>query len=199
MSDSPVYATVSVAELVQIRMNVGLGEQDRVIQFEANIDKDAPQSDFDTVCDKLSRTADRLRARHLLPNFRRQLEDVEFKHNENLARKAEVNARLKVMDEARDAKVLELRQHLGDAISRARDEHVASGRRGEFKPGASVTSRIDAQINQIEEGRAKEHAEAEQMLATLDNEIKDGERMIYKHKVMIAEYEALAADGPAND
>lgn len=193
MVESTPYATVAVAELITIRLNVGLGEQDRVIQFETLADKDQPQDELDALCDKIARAADRLRAKHLLPNFRRQLEDVEYKHNENLVRRSETVARLKVMDEVRDAKVLELRQALGAAIDRARDEYFASGRRGDFRPPAAVTGRPQAQINEVEAGREKDHAEAAQVLATLDNEIKDGERMIFKHKVMIAEYEKLAS------
>ncbi len=182
-----------------IRTSINLGEQERIIQFEGFIDRDSSQGEIDHLCDKMVRAGDRLRARHVLPSYRRNLEDVEYKNNDNKKRLAQLEAGLKAMDEAREEKRSELNQALSNRISAARDEHASTGRRGEFKPGANITATITTQLSQLTEAGAKEHAEAAVQRTTLEGEIKEGDRQIFKWKALIEEHEALAADGPANE
>jgi hypothetical protein len=181
-----------------IRTSINLGEQERVIQFEGFIDRDSSQSEIDHLCDKMVKAGDRLRAKHVLPSYRRNLEDVEYKTNENKKRLAQLEAGLKAMDEAREQKRAELQTEQSNRLATARDEHVASGRRGPFNPGASLTSRFSAQINQLSEAHNKEHAEAAVQRSTLDGEIKEGDRQIFKWKALIEEHEKLA-NPPANE
>lgn len=182
-----------------VRTSINLGEQDRIIQFEGFIDRDAEQAEIDHLCDKMVRAGDRLKARHMLPIYRRQLEDLEYRHTENRKRLAELEARLKAADEARLEKRTELSTQLAQAISDARDAHLASGRRGEFKPTPQVTQRIDVQISQLDEMQSREHNEAAQTRSTLDNELKEGQRAVDQAKKLIAEYEAMAREAPANE
>ncbi len=182
-----------------IRTSINLGEQERIIQFEGFIDRDSSQSEIDHLCDKMVRAGDRLRAKHVLPSYRRNLEDVEYKNNDNKKRLAQLEAGLKAMDEAREEKRFELQREQSEKISAARDEHYARGKRGEFEPGANLTSRFNAQINQLAEAHTKEHAEAAVQRTTLEGEIKEGDRQIFKWKALIEEHEALAADAPANE
>lgn len=180
-----------------IRASVNIGQQD-VLQFETFCDRDEVESEINHRCEVMIRVAARQRAKYLLPSYERQREDDEHKTNENKARLAELDARLKAMDEARAEKVEALRKEMGDAVARARDEHYASGRRGEFRPKPATTSNLQTQIDQVFEAGQKEHAEAAIERSRLDNEIKEGTRLLFKWDVLIQEQrEALAL--AAND
>jgi len=191
-----VPAGVAAPGLI-IRYGVNLGEQDRILQFEGFIDRDSDPAEINHLCDKIVGAGDRLRARHMLPTYRRQLEDVEHKHNENRARLAGMEAQLKAMAETRSAKIEELRIELSDKVKRASEEHYASGRRGAYNPPRSIVQGTEAQIDQLMENQRKEEAEAEIQRAALNNELKEGERAVYQLKRMIREQEALAGESAA--
>ncbi len=179
-----------------IRTSINLGEQDRIIQFEGFVDRDATLSEIHHLCDKIRKAGDRQRAIHALPAIRRHLDDVEYRNNDNKRRLAELNAGEKAMNEARAEKAQQLQVHLQDAVSQAQAEHERSGRRGEFKAPAQVTRGPVSQLEALREAEQKEHAENAVQRLTLENEIKEGDRAIAKQNELIAEYEALTADGP---
>ena len=141
MAAPQMPAAIAAPGLI-IRSQINLGENERSIQFEGYIDRDSDQSEINHLCDKMVRAGDRLRAKHVLPKLYRTLEDAEHMLNGNKKRLAELEAGLVAMDEARDAKALELNGRLSEQINAARDAHVESGRRGEFKPPAAVTANI---------------------------------------------------------
>lgn len=185
-----------------IRHGFNLGEQDRIVQFEGYVDRDAPLSEINHICDTMRKAGNRQKAAHALPQMRRHLADIEYVYNDNRRRLAELDAGEKAMDEARAAKRAELQTELQNAVSRAQDDHVASGRRSEFKPPASVTSRPMASIQILDETEKKEHAENAAQRATLKQEIVEGERgerAIARQKDLIAEYEGWLNDVAAND
>ncbi len=154
-----------------IRTSINLGEQDRIIQFEGFVDRDASLSEIHHLCDKIRKAGDRQRAIHALPAIRRHLDDVEYRNNDNKRRLAELNAGEKAMDDARAQKRIELRTQLQDAVMRAEDEHIRSGRRGEFKAPASVTSRPSTELAALHDAEQKDHSENQVQRATLENEI----------------------------
>lgn len=191
---TPELPAAIVSPGIIIRTSVNLGEQDRLIQFETFCDRDESENEINHRCDVMMRAADRQRAKHLLPSYKRNREDVEYKTNDNKARLAELEARLKAMNDARSEKVLELQKEMGDAIGRARDEHVDSGRRGAFKAPGALTSRFQTQIDQVLDAGVKEHNEAATQRSVLENEIKEGQRGLEKWDVLIREQEALASE-----
>ena len=175
-----------------IRHGFNLGEADRIVQFEGFLDRDAALSEINHLCDTMRKAGNRQKAAHALPHLRRHLEDMEYVLNDNKRRLAELDAGEKAMDEARAAKRDELQTELQNAVARAQDDHVTSGRRGEFKVPASVTSRPMASLQVLDEAEAKGHAENAATRATLNHEISDGERgerAIARQKDLIAEYE----------
>ncbi len=175
-----------------IRHGFNLGEADRIVQFEGFLDRDSPLSEINHLCDTMRKAGNRQKAAHTLPHMRRHLEEIEYVLNDNKRRLAELDAGEKAMDEARARKRDEIRAELQGAVTRAEDEHQRSGRRGEFKAPASVTSRPMASLQVLDEAEAKEHAENAATRATLNHEIKDGERgerAILRQKDLIAEYE----------
>jgi hypothetical protein len=178
-----------------IRMSINLGEQDRVLQFETFADRDETQAEIDRRCDVMRKTADRQRAIHALPHMRRQLDDIEYRNNDNRRRLAELNAGEKASDEVREEKRLELTTRLQNVIPRAEQDHQQSGRREAFKAPASVTRGPMAGLEALDIAAQKEHAENEVQRTTLENEIKEAMTAIAKQKDLIAEYEALRADG----
>ena len=182
-----------------IRMSVNLGEPDRILQFESFADRDASLGELNHLCDNMRKAGDRQRAIHVLPLIRRQLSDIETKHDENRVRLAELNAREKEMDAVRAEKAVELRNLLVVRVNAAEQDHRASGRRGEFKAPASVTGPIQSQLRTLEENEVRDHNEAAAQRATLDNELKEGDRALKKQGELIAEYEALLGEQPAND
>ena len=182
-----------------IRASINLGEQDRIIQFECFTDRDASQAEIDHQCDKIVRAGDRLRALHLLPSYRRQLEQLEYTHAENKARLEAGEAHLKAMTEAREEKIIELQRQISDQVNYARDAHVASGRRGEFKPPQTLAREQKAAIEELMRNQQNEENKVAGDRSVLENEIKEGDRKVYQMKVMIGEFEALARNGPANE
>jgi hypothetical protein len=182
-----------------IRMSVNLGAQDRVIQFETFADRDESQAEIDRRCDVMRRAGDRQHAIYALPDMLRRLEDIEYRTNDNKKRLAELNAGEKAMDEARAEKRKEFQAELQNAVSRAEDEHVRSGRRGEFKAPAGATRAPQAHLETLANAEAKDHAENEIQRAALRNEIRDGDRAIFQQKQLVAEHEALMRGEPAND
>ncbi len=195
----PEVAAALVEPGLIIRTSINLGEQDRIIQFEGFVDRDASQAEIDFLCDKIRKAGDRQRAIHALPHMLRQLSDVEYRNNDNKKRLAELNAGEKAMDEAREAKRTEFEVYLSDAIMRAQEEHRVSGRRGEFKVPPAVTRVPQGNLEALRAAQEKDHAENQVQRTTLENEIKEGDRAIAKQKELIAEYEALRAGEPAND
>ncbi len=192
MRELPVEIT---APGVVMRLSQSLGAANDVFQLEGSIDQDASQEEFDHLADKMVRVAARQRAIHQLPDIRRQLENVEYKHNDNRKRLAELNAGEAEAAKIRDEKAAELQQRAGKIESEAQDAHYASGRRGEFKPTGSVAgelARVKAQLSQLDEGMTKQRNEAAVQRATLENEVKDGERAVSQLTALIREQEALA-------
>ena len=179
-----------------IRHSINLGEQERIIQFETFADRDTSIEEIDRQCDLMRRVSDRQRAIHVLPSYRRTLENIEYKHNGNVKRLRELDAGLGAMDEARAAKTRELQVQLDSALEQAERAHQASGRRGEFRPpGGGEVGRIKGAIDQLAANGQREHAEAQVQRSTLDGEIKEGERAIFQQKALIAEHEAHLRGG----
>lgn len=177
------------------RYTLAFGDQGTGIQLESFHDRDASQAEIDALCDKMVRAGDRVKARHQLPVFRRQLQGVEAKHIENKARKAGVLAQLETMAEARKEKVLQLTVRRDLKQKAAEDAWYESGRKGEFKPqgaAAADLSRLNAEISQLEQNQTKDNNEAQAQLSVLDNELKEGDRAISQMQALIAEAEALA-------
>lgn len=195
----PEHSVEAPAALAQpgliMRLSQGLGTQTDVFQLEGFIDRDASQAEIDHLAEKMVRSAAKLKAKSELPNLRRSIENIEFKHNGNKVRLAEVNAAEQAQDEIWAEKIIALQLQLGNAESAAKQVHEASGRRGEFKAQGSVAGqlgRIKTMIEQAEEARVKVHSEAAVQRATLDNELKDGERALTQMLTLLAETEALA-------
>jgi hypothetical protein len=182
-----------------IRMSVNLGAQDRIIQFETFADRDESQAEIDRRCDVMRRAGDRQHAIYELPGLLHRLEDVEYRTNDNKKRLAQLDAGEKAMDAARAEKRGEFQTQLQNAVSRAEEEHILSGRRGEFKAAAGITRAPQAHLETLAVAEAKDHAENELQRAALRNEIRDGDRAIFQQKQMVAECEAKMADAPAND
>ena len=182
-----------------IRMSINMGEPDRILQFESFADRDASVEELNHLCDNMRKAGDRQRAIHVLPLIRRQKDDIEVKHNENRARLAELNAREAAMNEAREEKRIELRNTLVARIEAARSDHVASGRRGEFKVPATVAGPVESDLRKLDENEVRDRNEAAQQRATLDNELKEGERALKKQRDLVDEYEALLGERAANE
>ena len=185
-----------------IRHGFNLGEADRIVQFEGFLDRDAALSEIHHMCDTMRKAGNRQKAAHTLPHMRRHLAEMEYVCNDNKRRLAELDAGEKAMDEARSVKRDELRMQLQNAVARAEDDHRQSGRRGDFKAPASVTSRPLASLQVLDEAEQKEHAENKATRTTLSYEIKDGERgerAIARQKDLIAEYEGWLRGEDATD
>lgn len=193
MFEGPVAAVADPGIIV--RYSVNLGEQDRIIQFEGAIDRDAALGEYNHLADKLRIVANRQKAIQVLPVYRRQLQAQEEKHTENKARTAAVAARIQSLKEARETRALELRREHGSRLDADRGEWVASGRRGDYRPQGHVKAnleRLKAEIDQLAANQNKDDAEAQQQLSVLENEVKEGERACGQLKALIAEAEALA-------
>lgn len=177
-----------------MRLNVGLGEQDRVFQIESFVDRDAQQSEIDEVAAKMMRAGDRLKARTQLPILRRQLDSIEFKHRDNLQRLAKLNASEQAANELRGQEIIKLMSQASKIQQIAQDNWIASGRRGEFKlqgGDKSAVARSEQAADMLKEQIAKESAEAIQQRSVLDNEIAEGSRTMNQLKRLIEEAEAL--------
>jgi hypothetical protein len=174
-----------------LRLTMNLGEQECALQLESFLDRDASQEEYDHLARKMMVTAEKERARRLLPGYRRQLEQIEFVTGENKKKLAEINARLSEGKRQRELKITELRVHKDRAHTEAHDAWYGSGRKGEFK-GTPQVHRMDTQINQLLEAQQKEEAEAAVQKAQLDTEIHDGDRRIVQAKVLLKEQEQLA-------
>jgi hypothetical protein len=195
-AEIPTIAPALVQPGMVARLSINLGEQDRILQFETYFDRDENQTEINHRLDQMQKAADRKRAQHLLPSYRRNREDVEHKTNENRRRLAGVEAMLRESDKIRSEKLVELDTGLAVVIGGLRDAWYASGKRGEFKePRTKDTAHYQTQIDALEAGATKERNEAQVQIAELQNEIKDGERALAKWDVLIAEHEALIRDG----
>lgn len=175
-----------------IRTKVNLGEQDREIGFETSIDRDAEQGEIDHLCDKIMATANRLRAKHLLPVYRRQLDQLEYKHAENRGRLAEGDAKLAALAEAREERRRKLLDSLNGKLDNDRGNWLASGRRGEYKPAQSVGREERAALAELDQGQTRDEQEWAVQKDQLDTELKEGRRAIDQMNAMIAELEAHA-------
>lgn len=179
---------------VILRLSQSLGGTNDVFQLEGGIDRDASQAEFDHLADKMARTAARLAAKSNLPGLRRQLENVEYKHNENRRRLAELNAGEDEVTKIRAEKVAELQVRAGQIETQAQEAYRATGRQGKFKPQGHVAGelgKVRSAIASIEEAGVKERNEAQVQRATLENELKDGERAVAQLNSLIRENEAL--------
>jgi hypothetical protein len=179
-----------------LRVNIGLGEQDRVLQIESFIERECDQSELDTLVEKMVRAGNRAKAKTMLPMYRRQLRFQEGKLNENRGRVAAVEAKLTELDRLRKEKALELRKGHDELLRRDQDAWANNpGKRGEYKPAAAVVSKLTrsmTEIKSLEADQSKDEAEAAQQLSILENEIKEGQRVLGEVNDMIRECEMLA-------
>lgn len=177
-----------------IRLSQSLGSQSDVIQFEGFIDRDSEQGEINALCDKLVRAGARQRAKSELPGLRRQLEGVQHKTTENRARLASVIAAMNVYAEERKDRQLAKQLDHDRLLNEARDQHVASGRRGEFRPAAGMGGNLNRLKSEIEQlnGPTKEENEYLQQKSVLDNEIAEGNRAMAQLTTLIVENERLA-------
>lgn len=178
-----------------LRVNIGLGEQDRVLQIESFIERECDQAELDTLVEKMLRAGNRAKAKTMLPMYRRQLRFQEGKLRENRARVAEVDAKIMALKDLREEKALELRKQHDALLQESQDAWYAGGKRGEYKPVGGTHSRLTRMMTEIEAltgDQNKDAAEATQQLSILENEIKEGQRVIGEVNDMIHECEALA-------
>ena len=134
----------------------------RSVVFQSFVPADCSEEDFNSMLDKLTKVSDRQRAKTHLPNTRSMLRIK----NEQL--KAATEKLLSAQTQ---------RDLMNDRWAKA---HIASGRRGEFKPNAiqaQEKGKIDAEENS-----------ARATIAGLKNEIMQLE-------TTIAEMEAKVGDG----
>ncbi len=179
-----------------LRVNIGLGEQDRVLQIESFIERECDQGELDTLVEKMIRAGNRAKAKTMLPTFRRQLRYQEGKLHENQSKKAGVEAKLSELNRLRSEKALELRKQHDALLQESQDAWYAGGKRGEFKPVGGTYSRLTRMMSEIEALTAdqnKDDAEAVQQISVIENEIKEGQRVIGEINDMIHDCEALAA------
>lgn len=176
---------------ILIRTRVNLGQQDREIGFEASIDRDAPQNEIDDLCDKMVAAGDRLRAKTLLPDYRRGRENAEYKHNGNRHRKVTLESRLIESRRIREEKRREIETRLAQAVAGWRAEHEATGRRVAFRPTPQQTRPYQADLDALADGERKEMAEAEVQFAQLATELDEGQRALDQWDGLIADAEAL--------
>lgn len=177
------------------RYTLSFGDQGTGIQLESFHDRDASQEEIDFLCDKMVRAGDRVKAKHQLPVFRRQLESVEAKHADNLVRQAGVKAQLAAVTEERERQTLLLSAQRDQALKEAQDAWYASGKRGEFKPQGATSGmlgRLNAQITQLADHQTRDKNEAKVQLSVLENEIKEGDRALDQMRTLIAEAERVA-------
>lgn len=179
------------------QLEVNLGEQDRKLMFQTFFDRDVTAAEMDAVLDKMQRAADRKRAQHLLPGYRRNRENVQHDLDENRKRIKAKEAEIAEGDKIVDERITPLRARLGEVIAAQADEWHQSGKRSEFKPTRSkATAEIEKQIDDLLATQLKAHNEAEQLTRETQNVIDQGIRALEQLNAMIKELEALAADQP---
>src|SRR3990167_5633250 len=182
-----------------IRHTVNLGEEARTLQFETFVDRDSQLSEINHLCDAMRKASDRQRALHVLPSYRRNMEDAVYKQNEKIMQVAAIRTELAEMDEVRAEKRRELEVRRDADLSRAEAEHYGTGRRTPFKPRAATTRVEDADMALLDANEKRAHDEAQGKILTLEAQIKTEGREIFMWDKLIAEHEALARDVPAND
>jgi hypothetical protein len=185
-------APALIAPGMIMRYTVSLG-QDHAVQFEASFDRDS-ELDMRHSLDVCFKEGNRLLGRNQLPILRRQLEGKEQQLQDNLVRKAEVLAKMETLKGLRRDKAVELNTEHDRMLRAAQDEWIGSGRRGEFKPVghlAGSLKNLEAQVEQLTTGQAKDDGDAAQQLGVLDGEIKECHRAVDQLKKLIAEAEAM--------
>ena len=178
-ADFPRAAEAILQPGIILRYQQNMGEASHDLQFEGAIDRDATLDEFNELADKLRRVAARQKAIVQLPTLRRQRKGMVERLADNMARKAGVEAKLKVFAEERETQRKLALGHRQRIENDARAEHQASGRRGEWEPrGATKANleRIQQQLDQLDAGQTKDEAEARIQLSTLEGEIKEATR-----------------------
>lgn len=161
-------------------MQVDLGAG-RVATLQTFLPNDCSPELLDRMLDKMTRAGDRQRAHYKIEELQAALEQEErqqAQHLEDLNRNIEDY-------EARQAKrklEIEKAQKAVDTIEeRARDAHVASGRRGEFKLSGNVVSQHTA----VKNGIANLVAEGERDMAERDTTVANSEKTFERRQSII--------------
>jgi hypothetical protein len=191
--DPPELPSALAAPGLIIRASISLGAQD-IIQFEGFVDRDSEMSEINHICDKVRRASLRQRAIFMLPAERRALDDLQYRHDDNNERLANIYRMLDANKREREKRKLELDAQLQEKIRGERAYFETSGRRGEFKPSAQVIGPIERDLAALAEGDAKDLADQAANIATLENELAMGDRALKRAREMIAQLEAEAAD-----
>ncbi len=192
MSDSKAPPEALTAPGLVIRHTINLGEEARTLQFETFVDRDSQLSEINHLCDVMRKASDRQRALHVLPSYRRNMEDTIYKQGEKIAQVAAIRDELAAMDEVRADRRRALEIQRDSDLSRAEAEHIHSGRRTPYKPRAAATRVEDSEMALLDANEKRAHDEADGQIKTLEAQIKTEGREIFMWKQLIAEHEALA-------
>lgn len=192
-NDNSATAQEIAAPAIAMRLGVP-GEDGRMFELTAYIDRDSSQSEIDHLADKMRKAADRQRAISQLPQLRHELDGHVGLYETNRKEAAAEKAKLKEQKAIYHERRRELTGSRDRAMDAARDDYIASGRRGEWKPRghlAGDVKRIDAELKQIDDAERKAEQEHEVALSQIENMVQKNEMSVLILRRRIDECEAL--------
>lgn len=182
---------------IVLHHTVNLGEDQRTLQCETVVPFDTPLAQINAVCDTMRQVSDRQRAIHLLPSYKRNLEDAEYKSSEKQKEVEEIRRQIQEFSDETEARRQRISAQRDAALSKAQAEHYETERRVIFKPKPTMTRVEDGELSVLDESERRFMDEARGKIMTLEGQLKIEGREIYMWKKLIEEHEALAADAPA--
>lgn len=149
---------------------------DRQVVFQHFVAHDQPDVEVNAAIDRIMGFIDRQKAVQELPELQKELDELseaisQFTQDKQDTAEANYNKAQASLDIENEA-LQRQRKQVGDT---AYEEHARSGRGGEFKPRGQTKmalERIDSGLERIAAEKARNTAERDQFLLTIDGNIK---------------------------
>lgn len=145
---TPVQEAPALGFSLQVDLGAG-----RIATLQTFLPNDCPQHALDGMLDKMTKAGDRQRAHYKIEELQADLKKVQSAIDQAQYDIDKTNADHDTAMQLRHAEYDTLQSKLDKLMETARDEHVGSGRRGEFKLRGTTQSAHNAGTSAVEKAK----------------------------------------------